>query len=303
MSSLVVGYGSIGKRHAKLLADLDTNVSVLTSQELSDIKSYRNLGEALANESPDYVVIANETSYHYKTLIQLKDISYKGIVLVEKPLFDAEYALSDLPFQQVFVGYNLRFNPIIQYIKNLLMSEPALSLQVYVGQYLPNWRPQTDYRNSYSASIELGGGVLRDLSHELDYLLWMLGGWSRVVALGGKYSDLEITSDDIYSLMIETPSCPIVNVQLNYLDKIGQRSIIINTNGKTIKADLVNATLTINDTVQNFAVQRDDTYRAMHQAVLQKDFSSLCSLNEGLNVMRLIMAAEQSVNQKKWVLN
>lgn len=302
VNALVIGYGSIGSRHARLLAELGCRTTVLSHRKADFPVVYHDLAEALAAENPDYVVIANATKQHYDSLATLARLGYTGTVLVEKPVFDRYVEIRPLDFRKTFVAYNLRFHPVVQRLKALLEGEKALSVQAYVGQYLPDWRPASDYRRSYSASAEQGGGALRDLSHELDYLTWILGGWERVSALGGHFSPLEITSDDVYALMLATPSCPIVTLQLNYLDRRARRFVLVNTANHTFEADLVGGSIAIDRDSEAFAIERDDTYRAMHQAILAGSTGTLCSLDEGLSTLRLIEAAESSVRKGEWVV-
>lgn len=301
MNTLVIGYGSIGARHARILSALGCRTSVVSRRNVDFPISYNDLAAALATESPECVVIANETSLHQNTLSELARLDYQGTVLVEKPLFHQYSEMPANSFKQVFVAYNLRFHPVIQRIRALLKGEQILSAQVYVGQYLPDWRPDTDYRTGYSANAEQGGGVLRDLSHELDYLCWMLGGWRRVSAIGGHFSPLEISSDDIFMLLMVTPLCPAVSVQLNYLDRVGRRTMIINTASHTIEADLGKGTVKVDGGSASFTVERDLTYREMHEAILSGKTDAPCSLNEGLEVMRLIAAAEMAAGKQEWV--
>lgn len=301
MRALVVGYGSIGARHARLLVELGCHTAVVSRREVDFPVAYLGLAEALATEHPDYVVIANATNQHHNTLSALSLLGYTGIVLVEKPLFSNWQEISPQPTRKVFVAYNLRFHPIIQRLKTLLEGEKILSVQAYAGQYLPDWRPASDYRTSYSASAEQGGGVIRDLSHELDYLTWLLGKWERVSAIGGHFSSLEITSDDIFALMLVTLSCPIVMLQLNYLDRLARRFVIINTANHTIEADLIKGTITIDRDCESFTTERDATYRAMHEAILSGNTSNLCSLDEGVETLRLIEAAEMASKHGVWV--
>lgn len=298
---LVIGYGSIGARHARILVGLGCHTAVVSRREVDFPLTYICLADALLAEHPDYVVIANETSQHHDSLLALAQLGYTGTVLVEKPLFSNLEELPLLPFNEVYVAYNLRFHPIIQRVKSMLEGEKILSVQVYVGQYLPDWRPASDYRISYSASVEQGGGVLRDLSHELDYLTWILGGWERVSALGGHFSELEITSDDIFALMLATPRCPVLMLQLNYLDRLARRTVLINTSKHTIEADLIKGTITIDADKESISVGRDDTYRAMHEAILSGNGDSLCSLDEGVNILRLIEVAEWAAKHGEWV--
>jgi len=301
MSCIVVGYGSIGQRHTRILTQLGCKVAVVSHREVAHPLTYLSLADALAQESPDYIIIANQTNEHYRTLKQLADFDYKGTVLVEKPLFDSVLGIPAHHFKNAYVAYNLRFHPMIQRIFEVVKKEKALYAQIYVGQYLPDWRPERDYRMSYSAQRSKGGGVLLDLSHELDYLLWLFGDWNSLVAIGGKYSSLEIDSDDLFSLMLTMDRCPMVQIHVNYLDRISRREITVITENHTIKADLVQQTLQINDELMHIRVDRDDTYVMQHQAILNGENNFLCSLNEGLSVLKMIESAEQSAKQGIWV--
>lgn len=299
---LIIGYGSIGALHARLAASLGCDVAVLSRRRIDFPKTYGDLAQALQVHAPDYVVIANATNEHYGTLYQLSHLRYTGTVLVEKPIFCRLEAIPVLPFRAVFVAYNLRFHPINQRIKSLLQGERILSVQAYVGQYLPDWRPSVDYRQSYSASSRRGGGALRDLSHELDYLTWMLGSWDRVAALGGQFSPLEIDSDDVYTLLLTTPQCPVVSIQLNYLDRLSRRFFLINTAHSTIEADLIRGTLIINDQIESYPTDLKQTYLEMHQAVQEGRTDTLCSLEDGLDVLRLIDAAKDAAAHHTWII-
>jgi predicted dehydrogenase len=301
LTALVVGYGSIGVRHARLLSELGCRTVVVSGRNIEFPVAYRGLETALATEQPEYVVIANPTKDHYDTLSTLGRLNYAGTVLVEKPIFDRYKVVPQHNFRKLLVAYNLRCHPVIQQLKALLINERVLSVQAYAGQYLPGWRPQSDYRASYSASAEQGGGVIRDLSHELDYLTWMLGGWKKVSAIGGHFSELEIDSDDIFSLMFTTPLCPAVTLQLNYLDRQTRRFVIINTAQHTIEADLVLGSITVDRDSKFFSTERDYTYREMHANILSENTESLCSMEEGLETLRLIEAAELAARQMEWV--
>ncbi|MDT8903841.1 Gfo/Idh/MocA family protein [Anaeroselena agilis] len=303
MKALVIGYGSIGSRHARLLQNMGFPVKVVSGRQIDDYNPYKTIAEALADYAPDYVVITNETGRHYNSLAALAECSYRGLVLVEKPLFDRQRDLPENEFEGLYVGYNLRFHPVIQKLRDIVADEKVLSFHVYVGQYLPGWRPNTDYRHTYSASKALGGGVLRDLSHELDYTNWLLDGWRSLTALGGHYSHLETDSDDIFSILATTRKCPVVTIQLNYLDRHYRREILFNTDKHTIKADFINATLTIDDRSENYNITRDFTYIAQHKAVTGRDAVSTCPATGGVEVLKMIEAAEKAVQSKGWVFN
>lgn len=303
MRALVVGFGSIGARHAKLLADLGCDVGVVSAREVTHSTRFATLSEALDRHAPGYVVLASATHLHGPHLEELGRARFAGLTLVEKPLFDSAVAPPILPSGAVYVAYNLRFHPLISALRAQLAGERVLSAQAYVGQYLPTWRPGTDYRSSYSACAARGGGVLRDLSHEIDYLTWMLGGWTRVAALGGKFSELEIDSDDVFSCLFATSGCPAVSVELNYLDRAGRRRILVNTATRTLEADVVRGTLTIDREVRSYVVERNDSYRAMHQALIGGEASNICTYDEGMRTLRFIDAARLGASRQQWVAN
>jgi predicted dehydrogenase len=301
MKSLVIGYGSIGARHARILTELGCSTSVLSNRAIDYPLCFSLLEDALNIHQPDYVVIASQTSSHYSDVTRLIDAGFAGKVLVEKPLFKAHQKLPKNDFKSFNVAYNLRFHPVIQKVRSLLEGQKIISFNAYVGQYLPSWRPGTDYSKGYSASSSMGGGVLRDLSHELDFISWLAGDWSRVTASGGHFSDLNIDSDESYGLLWESEKCPLICAQLSYLDRNPTRKFIINTNKMTIEADLNLGNVRVGDVNLLLPSDRDYTYRKMHDSVMKGEHQSLCTSEEACGIMELIEAAEISNQQKIWI--
>lgn len=299
---LVVGFGSIGRRHADLLAATKANVGVVSGQATDGpYPVWRTLDEALNAHRPTAVVIANVTSNHLATLGALAKAGFTGRVLVEKPLFARTDPLPSHRFERLAVGYNLRFHPLIAKVRETIAGKTILSVIVRCGQYLPAWRPGTDYRQSYSASIESGGGVLRDLSHELDYLLHLFGPWARLSAAGGKRGPLEIASDDMWSVICELSSGALASINLDYWNRPVQRTIAIETTNGSVIADLVAGTFSINGEMQTIETQRDDSYRLLHAAFLGDDDRLICTAQDGLRVMQMIEAIETAARDRKWV--
>lgn len=301
MKALVIGYGSIGERHARILTELGCNTAVLSARSVDFPLLFSSLDEVIDRHQPDYVVIASQTASHYSDLIRLIDVGFTGSVLVEKPLFKIKQELPKNDFKSFNVAYNLRFHPVIQKVRMLLAGQNIISFNAYVGQYLPSWRPGADYSKSYSASSLMGGGVLRDLSHELDFISWLVGGWSRITASGGHFSDLNIDSDDVYGLLWESERCPLICAQLSYLDRNPTRKFIVNTNALTIEADLNLGIIKIGDLSLSFPSNRDYTYRKMHESVIHGEYQSLCTSEEACEIMAMIEAAEVSNQKKIWV--
>ena len=302
LAVVVVGYGSIGSRHARILRQLGYSTAVVSRRETDQERHYVSLQDALDRENPDYVVIANRTSEHYDTFKALAHTSYRNRVLVEKPLFGSFRPVPPHHFAQCSVGYNFRFHPVIRRLRVLLQGQKAISAQVYVGQHLSNWRPDIDYRQSYSTKKSGGGGVLRDLSHEFDLVNWFFHGWTRLTALGGHLSDLEIETDDTFAVLLETKDCPVVTVQMNYLDRVRRREILVNTNDHTFRADLIANTIQTDDSPpKKHQIDPDATYQAQHRAALFGPSGELATLEDGVDVLRIIAAAEQSVRNRNWV--
>jgi predicted dehydrogenase len=176
----------------------------------------------------------------------------------------------------------------------------AITVSAYVGQDIRDWRPGRDHRATASATKEAGGGVLRDLSHELDYLLWLFGPWHRVAALGGASGARQLEVDDHISLLLEMRGSQAVQVHMDYLDRPGIRKIRINLEDETIEADVAGGRLTINGEVHEYPGERDQSYKAMHLAAI-KGLDPICSLPEGLAVMDLIEASERALHSQSWI--
>jgi predicted dehydrogenase len=302
MKALVIGYGSIGQRHARLLTEMGVLVAVMSRRSIEFPHCYADLSEALIQWQPDYVVVASRTSEHYSILEALNKQGFLGSVLVEKPLFDRYSVLPKYEFSLVAVAYNLRCHPLLQKLKKFLDNESGIvSASIYTGSYLPSWRSNTDYRQSYSASKQDGGGVLRDLSHEIDYALWLFGKWHRMTAMGGHFSPLDIDSDDVYSLLMETERCPLVSIHMNYLDRMPHREILVNTNNHTVRVDLIRNIMEIDGTQESITVARDDTYLSEHNSMLFGDAEGLCTIAEAMEILLTIESAESAAMSHSWI--
>jgi predicted dehydrogenase len=297
--ALVIGYGSIGKRHARVLRELGCEVSVV-SRHAAELGCYPTIRDALSAAAPDYVVVANETSAHLAAVESLRVEGFTGKLLIEKPLGEGPPPPVD-QFAQVGVAYNLRFHPLLSALRDRLADDRLCAFEVYCGQHLPDWRPGDNYRTGYSADPSRGGGVLRDLSHELDYLLWIAGPWRRLASLGGRLGDLGIRSDDCWGLLLELERCPVATVQINYLDHPGVRRIRVNGARRTYSVEFDAGRIVVDGAAQEFEVGRDDTYRAQHEAMLSGEADRLCTFTEGENVMALIGAVEEARDGGRWV--
>ncbi len=302
MKALVIGYGSIGSRHARILSQrLGCDTAVLSSRDVDFPRVYHSLDVALVRHDPDYVVIANQTNLHYEAVSRLAMTGFTGRVLIEKPIFETVRQMPAATFKHVAVAYNLRFHPLIRKLREQVVGRDIISVHAYVGQYLPNWRPAKDYRISYSASRIQGGGVLRDLSHEFDYLTWLFGEWKSMAALGGHFSTLEIDSEDLFVVLAQTSRCAAMTIQVSYLDRFTTRRVIVNTADHTIEVNLIDGTISLDGAVEMISVERDFSYIQMHQAYLYSNPDELCSVEEGLRVLKMIDRVELANRTGTWV--
>lgn len=294
MKALINGYGSIGKRHHDVLSSMGIfeDIHIVTSQTLQDITTFKTLESVCDIESYDYFVIASQTNKHLSQLLYLDAHVKNKTILCEKPLFDT-YHNTELPSNAIYVGYVLRFHPIFERIKSRLGTETPIAVSIKAGSYLPSWRPQRDYRTLYSASKEQGGGVLLDLSHEIDYAQWLFGPLSLLGAYQSKISDLEIDSDDITVITAQTSHNAPITITLDYISKIPLREIVIHTNTQTLIADMIANTLKIGtlageiETITLEPFERNELFIQMHRSALG-DKTDLCTLSEGLSVMKTI---------------
>lgn len=290
---LIIGFGSIGKKHAKIFRDLGAKVSIVTKQSIDIFSHFDNISEAIKKFSPEIVFICNETSKHFQTISELKSLHFSGPIIVEKPLAKDSFVTTS-SFTNIYVSYNLRFHKIINYLKLELSDKNIISSLVYCGQYLPSWRPNSDYTKSYSADISSGGGALRDLSHELDYSLLLFGKFSFLTAIGGHFSKLEITSDDNFTIVGKTERCQNLTITLNYLDRVATRFLIINTDQCTYRADLITGHLYVNGDLIIDQCNIQETYTIQAQNILNNNFDNFCSCGEGLITVKHIEAVELS---------
>lgn len=207
---LIVGFGSIGKRHTRIARKIlpKVEIIVLKHQKCDDISNYdidhcvTNFKDAIKLK-PQLAVIANPATYHLDVSLLLANAGVH--LLIEKPISNSVKGISNLikvcekQNLVLMVGYNLRFLNSLQKFRKFIISKflgKVLSVRAEIGQYLPSWRQNFDYQNSVSAKAELGGGVLLELSHDIDYLMWLFGDIIWVNGILEKNSELKINVED-----------------------------------------------------------------------------------------------------------
>ena len=301
MKALVIGFGSIGQRHATILESMGLSVAVVTRRAVNYAQVFPNISVAVDKFQPDYVVIASRTAEHLNDINELAACGFEGIVLVEKPLFAHVERVPENRFKNFFIGYNRRFHPVILQVKSMLKGKEVFTANVYQAQYLPDWRKPVDYRSSYSAHKSLGGGVLRELSHDIDLAQWLFGAWSNITSCGGHTSNLEIDADDAFTILMQTERCPLVTLHLNCLDRELTYTLRANTSEGTITADLITGKISYCGQHYDLSIDRDITFRAQHEAAIAGHTDGLCSVAEGIYIMKTIAAVETAAQGHTWV--
>ncbi len=238
MKCLVVGAGSIGRRHLRNLRSLDPgDVSVCeTDQGVREsaarefgVKGYAALADAL-EAGPDAVFVCTPTHQHVPVARVALDAN--AHLFIEKPLAASLEAIGDLADQVrarrriALVGCNMRFHPGVARLKEAL-EQSAVTRPLYFrarfSHFLPNWRPGTDYRLTYSARRDWGGGILLEGVHEFDYLRWLGGEIERVACQADHVSDLDIDGEDCALVLLRYESGALGQIHLDYLSPLKLR--------------------------------------------------------------------------------
>lgn len=240
MKILVLGCGSVGKRHIRNLLSLNAGKTAaydINEEKLNAIKKefsidvYSDLNRALSEDKYDAALICSPPSYH---VAQASLLLENGMhCFIEKPMSHDLEGIDNLietasKKQKVaLVGYTLRFSPLLANIKRLIdegVVGNILSLRASVGYYLPYWRPHEDYRKGYGARQELGGGIVLDASHEIDYVRYLVGEVVEVFSVCRKLSKLDIDTEDFAEIIMHHKNGAYSQIHLDYLQSNYRRN-------------------------------------------------------------------------------
>lgn len=236
MRIVVAGLGSIGRRHLRNLRSLGENDIILLRSHRSTIPDDELTAglevetsiESALGHAPQAIVVANPTSLHLPVAIPAAQAGCH--ILMEKPISDSLDGLDDLKSAlqhgggSLLVGFQYRFHPSLGQVKNWVNDGEigrVISFRCEWGDYLPDWHPWEDYRQSYAARKDLGGGVVHTLCHPLDYLRWIFGEAAIRNAFVGKLSDLELDVEDHADVQLRFDSKVEGTLHLDYYRKPG----------------------------------------------------------------------------------
>ncbi len=269
-----VGIGSIARRHIKNLRticekrNIELNVDAVRRCSEIDNKDKDLLlrrvytDYSAINTVYDVIFITNPTEYHIESL--KRTMAWGKNFFIEKPAASI-HQLKELETLQLkddavyYVACPLRYHAVIQYLKKNVDFNQVISIRSISSSYLPDWRPGTDYRKTYSADKALGGGVSIDLIHEWDYLTFLFGVPKKISCMLGQKSRLQINSED-YAIYIAEYSDKIIELHLDYFGRKTIREIMLMTDTDTICGDIKNNRIEFMKTgkIVDFNENRDD---------------------------------------------
>lgn len=251
------GLGSIAKRHLKNVCTFldergdDHEIDLYRSsqkplpEDLQPLVTAEYLFSEPILKAYDVVFVTNPTSIHYETLKKFKN--HTKSFFIEKPVFDStdvdESFFEELKGIDCYVACPLRYNPVLQYVKDQINLDEVFAARAISSSYLPEWRPGQDYRQCYSAHRDMGGGVGIDLIHEWDYLTNFFGMPDKCYGIQDKISNLEIDSDDI-AIYIAKVGNKTIELHLDYFGRKATRILELYTADDTIMCDILSGFVT-----------------------------------------------------------
>lgn len=262
MRAVILGAGSIGRRHLQNAIALGHDVTAVFDPDRARLEAVRPLVSSrcrlLTEEADvfdgeaDAAIVCSPTHRH---LDQARTaLAHGWHVFVEKPLAHTLEGTAELVAdavragRAVLVGSNLRFLPSLRLVKRLVdegrIGRP-LAARAHCGYYLPFWRPATDYREGYGARQATGGGIILDSIHEFDYLTWLLGMPREVFAYAGKVSTLEIDTEDTADVLLRFDYGTVASVHLDYLQRTYRRSCDLIGEDGVIVWDYIGQSVTV----------------------------------------------------------
>jgi len=255
MKVLIIGLGSIAKKHIKALKEIDVRVTVYALRSSKKSGTYEDVINVYSIQdieslNIDFCIISSPTALHHQHINQLTSFTFP--LFIEKPLSHT-LKISELEqcldSKKTYVACNLRFLDALEYVKQEILptnTEKIQEVEAYCGSYLPEWRQGVDYKKNYSAIPELGGGVHLDLIHEVDYIYWLFGKPIHQVKTLKSQSALNIESIDYASYQFSYEGFE-THVTLNYYRPLPKRTLEIVFETYIIKVDLLTNTVYKND--------------------------------------------------------
>jgi spore coat polysaccharide biosynthesis protein SpsF len=310
MKVLVIGCGAIGERHVKNLLEFG-NVKVIACdcdkeklKRIDGAKTYEDIDQAIEKEKPEYVVIATAHASHIE--IANKVLGSVKKIFIEKPIshslegVDAFLSKAKEKGVEIYVGYNMRFNPLINKIKELIDEWGDIShVRMNFGSNLILRHPGKDYKNDYVTKKNQGGGVILDISHEIDYLTWIFGQPKEMFCYAEKRGNFEMETEDNADMLIKFDGGLVANIHLDLLQKPYTRTCEIIGEKGTIKADVAKNELFIyeDNKWEKIVIDDDNSYVDEMTEFLSLESIKKKKLPDGesaKNTLKIALSAKES---------
>lgn len=320
---LIAGLGSIGRRHLRNLLSLGVQDLLLYRtrpepvEEAPELPVFTDLDLALA-AGPNLVVVSNLTAFHLGVALPAARAGCD--LFIEKPVSHTWEGVEELLalVQQrrlvTLIGFDLRFEPGLRRVKSLLQEGRigrVVSIQAQVGQYLPDWHPWEDYRQGGSARAESGGGVILDLIHELDYLLWLNDSVTDVACFADTVSSLEIETEDVAVLLLRFRNGALGTVHLDYLQRAPSRTCRIIGEDGTILWDALEKSVRWYEAgparweeFRYVEHDRNDRFREEMRHLLachRREEAPIVDVAAGSRVLKLALAAKEAARCRRTI--
>lgn len=294
MNVLIVGNGSIGRQHTRAALKLGHSPVVVTHypDKKENVKYVASIDDS---HDCDAAIICTPTNQHLEDFYRIVNNTGIKKILIEKPI--AARSVDAIEIDKLaqkykissYVAFDMRFIPQLQHLRTLLpqIEKRIRLVKIFCGQYLPDWRPETDYRKSYSSYRSMGGGVDLDLTHEIDYMLWLFGNPDKTDYLKTyKISTLQINSPDYFKAIYDYKNF-IVDVELDYFRKLDRKLIILGENEVLVELDFIKQTLVFEGKKLSFE-SKDSLFEEDDEFLNKNEKKYLCSLHESINVLKMI---------------
>lgn len=301
MKVLIVGLGSIAKKHLESLKAISVKLEIFALRRINNFKnSVEDVTDILKIEEDhnfDFAIISNPTSEHANTIKSL--IEFGIPLFIEKPLFSSlnfDDLITEVQLKKIrtYVACNLRFLDSINFVKSIINEKEINEVNIYCGSYLPDWRPNLDFRTVYSANKNMGGGVHIDLIHEIDYLIYLFGFPDKVQKTFKSNSSLNITSYDYSNYLLEyTNYC--ANIVLNYYRRTPKRIMEIVCKDGEYEVNLLTNSVYWNGKIIYQSEQRiKDTYIPqmnyfINNVVLDEEYKNFNDISEAYKILKLCL--------------
>jgi predicted dehydrogenase len=326
---LIAGLGAIGQRHARnlrtvyggeleLLAFRRRRLAHVVTESLQrdDTRNVETeLGatvfddlDAALEARPDAVFVCTPSSQHIDIARRAAEAGCH--LFIEKPVshtMDGVGALAETAAAKrliVLVGCQWRYHPCVQWLRDVLQQGTLGALadvEIDYGEYLPDWHPYEDYRSSYAARAELGGGVVLTQIHDYDLAWWLFGPFRAVRASGGHLSDLEIDVEDTVDAQLEGGAAPVA-VRQTFASKPPRRMVSVTGDRGSATVDLVNSRISTRPRIASPIAfgdyQRNQMFldEVRHfQACLAGTATPAVPLPDGIAVLRVALAVKDAI--------